>query len=265
MIRTERNPEQLQNGVVGWYDRSVDSYYYLKREQGVTAFEMYLSTEARQLIQERTGWKNIRNEMEGQIADIVRLPFGHPSSRNHTRQIDPERYTPQRVVHGIALDLQDSLQLPIAIKGTGLQLKPPEREDLLRQYRLMRDLALTADRVFTDRQKEIVSVCPVYGAVRFPTSSPKVFQEWLFMREVVNGRQVPTVLIENPYGPDYRGFSVDDHPALVEFGGGRGDWEDVTEFLSINYGMHATDLAGRNVLWTADKTGKKHYTIIDQK
>ena len=160
---------------------------------------------------------------------------------------------------------------PVAVKGTGRGLTAghEDREDLLKQYLLMRQLQVDSETCLTPSQKDLFTFCPVYAAIRAPVQRIEGNQEWLLMARVVNGEWTKDRGYFAEYGPAVAQEGIDpdtDYELMRAFNlyNFNATWKEFGKRLR-KQGLYVKDLAGRNVLRSIDEKGKKHYTIIDQK
>ena len=257
---------------------SLDYIHYLTGDGREIHFEMYLSTEARDLMK-KLGWKKIRQLLEQEIARVHNDPFGQTSIDNTK---DDPRSQKLRSVNSLGEEVEQLVGMPIATKGTGKGLEPEgkvlvtkggysTRENLLEQYVDMRHFQIKSQLVFNDAQKAVLEFCPVYAAVRYPVDTPEKYQEWLIMKRVVNGQQVEDHVCRGPqyynHGREFLGFDTREHPDLAEaFDVLYRDWNSLFwRFNGNEMGLRVSDISGRNVLWTLKPDGRKFYTIIDQR
>jgi len=269
--KTEEKFHELQKGILIAEDESLCSFHYIKlssaEEKRTVEFEMYLSDEAR-ILMKKLGFKKIRKLFGREFEVITVDPFGNQS-------IDPAKNEDfakkMRTVNTISQELENILGRPVAIKGTGMGLQPghPDREDLILQYRKMKELEIVSKGELSSEEKELLEFLPVFGVIRCPVSSAdrdsvREYQEWLIMERVVGGgsriEDESLAVIGRPYA--CLGFKVKDHPELAKVFGRvfSGDdycrWEDVEDELRMK-GIPVGDLAGRNVLWHLNPEGKK--------
>lgn len=257
-----------KDGVVVTEDQELEYTHYLTGEGAKADFEMYLSSEARVLVN-HLGWKKVRSLFEQDTADITKEPFGQ-------RSLDPtkDEYDSKirRSVNSLSKQLEESLDLEVAVKGTGIHLPPGDerREDLVKQYLRMRLLQIQSRTLLTEEQKEIIEFCPVYGVIRYNTEPPIEYQEWLLMKKIygVGVEDVGYAMaVMGPYPEVEPGFDHTKYPLLAKALRLREypTWSDAKSNLR-RQGLAISDLSGRNILeWRRQDTGRSFYTIIDQK
>ncbi len=248
--------------------------HYLKVEPGYdnVPFEMYVSDEAKDIIR-KIGWKRLRRALEEEFHNIDEDPQGEQS-------IDPgkddEQARKQRTVNRLSEELEQSLGVPIAIKGTGEYASNNDnRESLTRQFVRMRTLEAAMPKALSPEQQAIFKVCKVFAVINYKVGYPKGDQEWLIMERVPNAQQVKDVKYGSGSGESDIGFDPKEHPRLAHLFGEKSirTWQglkkkfyehklELTDFNKSNFfGYTGT---GRNILWNLNNNGEKVYTLIDQ-
>lgn len=252
-------------------------------------FQLWIADEILGLAREK-GFGIIRELIASNFQEIEQGPYGE-------RSLDPDKDLPfarrLRTVNGASLELESLIRLPIAIKGSGrdIALTHPDRENLLTQFELMRELALLNSKLKEETTKRI-GFCPirfaqVYLAVSFPTGmgqacdDSKGLQQYLLIEKAPNGRRVENYdsssylsinfggrwLASRPSLPGF--FASRDHPRLAAFAGIDSNkvlWTEVKEQLNILGITPFVDIEGRNVLFDSGMPfDEREYVIIDQR
>lgn len=253
----------LNNQLLVTENPNLKYLHYVNGEGDKKNFEMYLSYEARELAH-KLGWQKVRQLFEDNIGLITNDPFGE-------RSIDPSRQEKEaqirRSINPITDELEQILEVPIAIKGTGIRLQPghPDREDLRSQYTLMRYLQLKSQHVLTPEQKAVLEFTPVYGVIKYPVDRPERFQEWLIMRRYDDAERVEDHKLFLPWLGQYLGFDREEHSRLAQaFSVNSGSWNDLL-WRFRGSGLEVSDISGRNLLCFKTDDEQQRYAVIDQK
>lgn len=235
-------------------------------------FDLLVSDQIKEKI-ESIGWKNLRSFFEKELSKVEIDPFGENS-------IDPDKndYTTQqlRSVNLVSEEFNSLVGESIALKRvitdpknyTQQNIGGKSRDPLTTQFINMRRLVVEREKVFTSEEKEILDVCPVYLAIRYPINKAEVeykhewkYKDWIVMKKI-DGEPVQNVRYAVFHGSPL-GFKGELYPELQEIFGKRNEtWEKVSGMLNAN-GFHVGDMKGQNII-VSENDGKRHYTLIDQ-
>ncbi len=253
-------------------------------------FEMYMTDEIRREVGEK-GYGIVRKLLEEDMRSILLDPYGE-------RSLDPDKNerTAQRLrtINAAISELEQLIGRPLCIKGTGRDtyLQDPDRENLIFQFDVMRELALRNPHITEQTQKELgfspIRFADVYAAIQYPIhkdpekwADPHDVQQFLIMERVPNAKRVFEVGkryavatlgwggnnsgVETVYGFDSTG-----HPRLAAFCHARSRdefvmFDEVQRQLRILGISNASDVAARNVIYSDAPPNQRNYVIIDQR
>jgi len=256
----------------------------------IRPFQIWMTDEIRQLVGEK-GYAVARKLVEEDAQSILLDPYGE-------RSLDPDKKerTAQRLrtINAVTTELEQLIGKPLCIKGTGKDtyLDDPDRENLMFQFEVMRELALQNSHIIDETQKELgfapLRFAEVYAAIQYPIrKDPEVWvtphdvQQFLIMERVPNAKRVFEVGKRyavatlgwggnNPGVETVYGFDSKEHPRLAAFCHARPrdefvEFEQVQRQLRI-LGIHnASDVAARNVIYPEAPPNQRNYVIIDQR
>ncbi len=236
------------------------THYKVGRGESVPPVEIYVSDEMRK--QSGVSFKRLKHLASIELERISADPYGETS-------IDPNVGDPtfrnRRAVNRISDEVEAEIGFPVAIKSSTYA----SPENLVSQYKVMRDLQQTATRRLGDLDS-VIGFLPVYGAVKVGE------RQFLIMKHVKDAKEIEDKAVTfASHGwmaagdPDKEmAFSAKEHPLLVnalniEPAGSMVRWRTVAGEISDRLGKPLGDLAGRNVLASSHMQGVR-YTIIDQ-
>jgi len=253
-------------------------------------FEMWMTDEIRKEVGEK-GYGIIRKLVEKDFRSILLDPYGE-------RSLDPDKNeeTAQRLrtINAAISELEQLIGRPLCIKGTGKDtyLQDPDRENLMFQFDVMRELALRNPHITEQTQEDLgftpIRFADVYAAIQYPIHkdperwvNPHDVQQFLIMERVPNAKRIFEVGkryavatlgwggnnsgVETVYG-----FDSKEHPRLADFchASSRDEFvmfDEVQRQLWILGIGNASDVAARNVIYSEAPPNQRNYVIIDQR
>lgn len=236
------------------------THYKVGRGESASPIDIYVSDEMRK--QSEVSFKRIKQLASIELERIAADPYGETS-------IDPNVGDPafrnRRAVNRVSNEVEAEIGFPVAVKSSA-HATP---ENLVSQYKVMRDLQQTATRRLGDLDP-VIGFLPVYGAVKIDD------RQFLIMKHVKDAKEIKDKEIPfASYGwggvgdPEKElAFSAQEHPQLVaalkiNSADTMIRWRTVEGEIRDRLRKPLGDLAGRNVLASPDIQGMR-YTIIDQ-
>ena len=245
------------------HDAELHYTHYIQGDSDRPEFELLLGDEARQLLT-KLGWKKIKSLFTQELNRIELNPWGDTS-------IDPQEGKITRSLNRLSAELEECLQKPIAIKGSGIEGLEKvtdleggflwDGEELMLQYRTMLKLDQEIRANLTATEQAKFRICQMFGVIRYPISENRV-QEWLIMERISDFKHVHD--LDPSQRPSILALAkFPELAALVNLPAeGALTWKDFSKRMALR-GIHFSDI-GRNVLVQEDSGGNKSYVVIDQ-
>jgi hypothetical protein len=259
-MRRKESIRQIGNVTVKRNNQLGYTHYKVGRGESVPPVEIYVSDEMRKHAD--VSFKLLKQLASEELERISADPYGETS-------IDPNVEDPtfrnRRAVNRISDHVEAAIGFPVAIKSS----THGSPENLVSQYKVMRDLEITAEKRLRDLDS-VLGFLPVYGAVKVGQ------KQFLIMKHVKDAQEIEDK--EIPFASHGWGgvgdpekelaFSGKEHPQLVaalkiHSSDAMIRWRTVEGQIRDRLRKPLGDLAGRNVLASPDTHGMR-YTIIDQ-
>jgi hypothetical protein len=241
-------------------------------------FSLTLTQEAHQIVRS-AGWLTTRKAIEAALTDALTNPHGELSIDQYK---DTDAGRTARTVHRLPAAIEERLGLPVAVKGTGLdvvrsiQMGLGSRANLTDQFHFMHRLYAAQQKYHPGGIGGVLSVNRPLGLIKHSSNRPgQHTQEWLLMDRVVDAQPVEEMGICMTSGDIELAFDAHKYPDLAAIADPYGIFRDddiLFEDLATKVGEQLApdifswelgDVVGHNILAQQRPDGRNTYILID--